>query len=453
MITRITLSNYMSHAHTVIEPAAGLTVILGPNNCGKSAIVSALQTLCGDNSGDFMVRHGEQDCAVTVETDDGHTICWQRKGKTVGYVLDGVEVHRTGRGNLPDDLQTLLRLGKVPHPSKEEEFDVHFGEQKSPIFLIDKQADTAAFFSTASDAEKLLEMQKLHKNKVSDRRRQVVETKSELAILDALLSALSPLDALGLDLQSVSAREKELDRIDEEILALEELLAQTGQQEEFVRFQQRAVAAMSSLKSPPELDDTESLESLVSLLEQTGEKVAYHDRSATVLSLLADAPELEETAPLGRHLERLESAGRAAAQAGARVRSLSALADPPASHETRPLEELHGRLAGATLAVDFARARRRALGFLASPPALDDPAPLADLLARFAGATAGRLKLRHELDDLLAQFRAIEADIAAWLWANPNCPTCGQPTTREHFLVSHPAKSAALVSVEGEGHA
>ena len=76
MITRITLTNYMSHAHTVIEPAAGLTVILGPNNCGKSAIVSALQTLCGDNTGDFMVRHGEKECAVTVETDDGHTIRW-----------------------------------------------------------------------------------------------------------------------------------------------------------------------------------------------------------------------------------------------------------------------------------------------------------------------------------------------------------------------------------------
>ena len=43
MITRITLENYMSHARTVIEPAGGLTVIVGPNNCGKSAIASALR--------------------------------------------------------------------------------------------------------------------------------------------------------------------------------------------------------------------------------------------------------------------------------------------------------------------------------------------------------------------------------------------------------------------------
>jgi hypothetical protein len=37
MITRIELTNFMSHVHTVIEPAAGLTVLLGPNNCGSES--------------------------------------------------------------------------------------------------------------------------------------------------------------------------------------------------------------------------------------------------------------------------------------------------------------------------------------------------------------------------------------------------------------------------------
>src|SRR5258706_12911951 len=120
MITRIILDNYMSHAQTVIQPASGLTVIVGPNNCGKSAIVSALQNLCGDNDGDFMVRHGEKTCQVNVETDDGHTITWRRKGKPVSYVIDGVEVHRVGHGNLPDDLDALLRLPKVSHPNDDK---------------------------------------------------------------------------------------------------------------------------------------------------------------------------------------------------------------------------------------------------------------------------------------------------------------------------------------------
>lgn len=61
----------MSHAKTVIEPAEGLTVLVGPNNCGKSAVVSALDTLCNNPTGDYMVRHGEKEVRVTVETDDG----------------------------------------------------------------------------------------------------------------------------------------------------------------------------------------------------------------------------------------------------------------------------------------------------------------------------------------------------------------------------------------------
>src|SRR5438876_10660034 len=109
MLTRIELENFMSHEHTVIEPAAGLTVLLGPNNCGKSAVVSALQTLAQNTSGDFMIRHGEKDARVAVETDDGHVLCWRRKGATVSYLIDGKEIGRLKR-DIPEDLHEHLKL-------------------------------------------------------------------------------------------------------------------------------------------------------------------------------------------------------------------------------------------------------------------------------------------------------------------------------------------------------
>jgi len=71
----------MSHSSTVIEPAKGLTVLIGPNNCGKSAVVSALDTLCNNPSGDYMLRHGKKEAQVTVETDDNHIITWPAKGR------------------------------------------------------------------------------------------------------------------------------------------------------------------------------------------------------------------------------------------------------------------------------------------------------------------------------------------------------------------------------------
>src|SRR5208283_6021546 len=109
MIRRITLHNYMSHADTVIEPAGGLTVLVGPNNCGKSAVVSALATLCNNTSGGYMVRHNEKEARVTVETDDGHTFVWKRRGNNVSYMIDGREVSRL-KGDVPDDLHKHLRL-------------------------------------------------------------------------------------------------------------------------------------------------------------------------------------------------------------------------------------------------------------------------------------------------------------------------------------------------------
>src|SRR5712692_10517375 len=113
MIRRITLENYMSHASTVIEPAAGLTVLVGPNNCGKSAVVSALETVCNNALGGYMVRHDEKEARVTLETHDNHTFVWRRKGNAVSYVIDGREIHRVRRGASPDDLHNLLRLPKV----------------------------------------------------------------------------------------------------------------------------------------------------------------------------------------------------------------------------------------------------------------------------------------------------------------------------------------------------
>src|ERR1700733_14720606 len=137
MIRRIALQNYMSHTKTVIEPASGLTVLVGPNNCGKSAVVSALQTLCNNESGDYMVRHREKDARaavetrVTIETDDGHTFVWRRKGSTVSYEIDGRTINRL-KGGVPDDLHSLLRLPNVEPGENSVPFDIHFGTQKSP---------------------------------------------------------------------------------------------------------------------------------------------------------------------------------------------------------------------------------------------------------------------------------------------------------------------------------
>jgi hypothetical protein len=80
------------------------------------------------------------------------------------------------------------------------------------------------------------------------------------------------------------------------------------------------------------------------------------------------------------------------------------------------------------------RARQAALETLAEPPVPVDPTPLQALVDRLTLATATAHRHRQAIADIDQKLAAIDSDIAAWLWANPNCPTCGAPTTREHLL-------------------
>ena len=125
------------------------------------------------------LRHGQKLCRVVVETDDGHVIAWQRKGKSVRYEIDGKVDDRPGRA-VPDGLHEALRLPEVEAAG--DSFDIHFGLQKSPLFLLGEKSESkiAAFFASSSDAEKLMQMQARHREKVRDARQRLKVDEAEL---------------------------------------------------------------------------------------------------------------------------------------------------------------------------------------------------------------------------------------------------------------------------------
>ena len=325
MIKKIVLENFMSHAHTVIEPAQGLTVLVGPNNCGKSAVVEAIRAVCENTKTDFMVRHGEKEAVVTIETDDGHVISWHRRKRSAGYIIDGVRNDRP-EGDFLEKVHRLLKIPKVRTSENSDEFDVHFGEQKSPIFLLNESGTRAAtFFASSSDAERLLQMQRLHRTKVADDKKEEQKRTAKLTELDSKLSTLSPLEAIAAQLAQVDSRYTQITGDLTKTQQLEELnirLTRTGHRRAHHNEQKEAAHALSA---PPVLGDEESIERLIRRYKgalcrrDTATRQAEALANVNAPPLLADAKSLDI---LCQHRRTLES----------RVRRLSAMS---------PLQQTH----------------------------------------------------------------------------------------------------------------
>ena len=471
MIRRITLENYMSHARTVIEPADGLTVLVGPNNCGKSAVVSALLSVCGETESNYMVRHGEKAASVTIETDDGHTIVWRRKKQSAAYVIDGVEVNRIGRGNVPDNLHAALRLPRIE--ARGEKFQVHFGLQKEPIFLLGDEKRTAAFFSSSAEAERLLEMQKLHAQKERQLKTQQRGVSADISRLTDELALLQPLDALADPVNQLEAQHAQLQLDEAGIDALERLIARLETAQEQVSRHAARRAASADLLAPPTMADAAAAERLVAALARWRSEAAIQSATLEATDSLTPPPAPVDPAPLQRLIHRMIGVRQDAAAWEARQVAAERLADPPTlANETsltaacaqlarllpivdretariaaaggllespvpvdaRPMERTIDQLAAAQATAGGTAARVAATAALADPPALVDSSRLQDATARLTKAAADAARTAAAAEQSAAALAEVEKQIVAWATTHPICPTCGSAVDARHLI-------------------
>jgi exonuclease SbcC len=387
VIRRITLENFMSHARTVIELAEGLTVLIGPNNCGKSAVVEALRTLCENENGEHLVRHGAGECGVIVETDDGHTVAWRRKGGAVCYEIDGVPRDRL-KGAVPENLHEILRLPKV-NTGRDEVVDVHFGLQKSPVFLLHESAcdrKAAAFFSSASDAEKLMQMQSKHKEKVRAAKARQRELAKDIARCDSQLERLRPLDEVGPRLAELEERFSLLATESQRILELRALMERMRETEREIAGRTRRVVALAAIVEPPNVEDEAGLAGIVAALGECQRGIDFARSSLGAMEKLEAAPAMEDARPLAsliRQIEQVEGKRQYFVEVQKLLREVSEL-----------------------------------------PPVLDS-APLNNLIVELMGASDAATRVSVEVRQCNEAVADCAAEIRDYLAENPSCPVCG----------------------------
>ena len=411
MITRIELVNFMSHEHTIIEPSDGLTVLVGPNNCGKSAVVAALQILAHNDTSTYVMRHGAKETSVAVHTDDGHEVEWRRK-KSGGpsYTVDGKLFDRLGRSNVPEEVSGALRLARVTAGSETSavEFDLHFGEQKAPVFLIDRSGTQAAqFFASSSDAEKLVQMQGRHKEKVRDAKRDRSRLAGEKAAIEETLAALAPVDEI------------------------ERRVAEAERRHAHIAEQEAAISAGADL---------------VARLSRTTARAGKSTARAAALGALPQPPALRDTATLARLIGDLAAAAGERERAGEVGAGLGPLADPPELSDPQKLERLIVGLERRRAAADLAARRTTAIEALEPAPQEADIAGLAELISKLEAEAAQAARARAAAEAAKTALEDAGEALRAFAGENRTCPTCGAELDPERLV------RAAESGIGGHAH-
>ncbi len=394
MIKRIELINFMSHAHTVIEPAAGLTVLVGPNNCGKSALVAALQILCHNDNSTYVLRHQAKDCQIIVETQEGHVIEWSRKKSgSPKYTINGKPFDRLKR-NVPPELHAALRLPKVT--SDKQEFDVHFGEQKRPVFLLNDSAGAAAeFFASSSDAIRLVEMQALHKLKVRDARRDQANLLLEKQAVADRLTKLAPVK-----------------KLDTEIVAVEEMFV--------------ALAA--------EAEDIAAIHNIINHIVDGHKDLLYHETLVGCFEQLRQPPDFQDTGELQRLLRQMATSIAQTEHATKLSDALRPLPQPPEIDDETELENVINEIVTSTRRAQQNDAKSNSLRQLAPAPELESTDPLARLLSDITRQQEKVTSLDRQLKDVARNLTLVQNGMLAWARTNPVCPTCKGPVATRNLV-------------------
>lgn len=134
MLERIEIRNFQSHKATNFDLSPMVNTMQGNSDCGKSAVLRALNWLIFNPAGDYFVsdwaKKGKKisaPCEVTVFVD-GHKITRRRDSDFNGYILDD-QVFEATRNSVPDQILKVLGLGEV---NLQKQLDAPFLLSMSP---------------------------------------------------------------------------------------------------------------------------------------------------------------------------------------------------------------------------------------------------------------------------------------------------------------------------------
>jgi energy-coupling factor transporter ATP-binding protein EcfA2 len=231
---RLTGKNFQSWKSFTL-PVKGFTVIVGPSDRGKSAIIRSLRGVLRNEVGANQIQFGEKEASVILEPETGEVIALSRNSKTTNYSVGDEEFAKLN-GALPPSMLDLkcgtVDVGGVKlDPIFAGQFDQQFMLSLTPNEL-------NAIFGLFSSTEKLTAGKKAASSKNAELTAtakyiatETQESEAKQARLKLLLDdfdeAEVTFDALALkcrDTETVLDQLDDLKALDEKVLTLSAVL-------------------------------------------------------------------------------------------------------------------------------------------------------------------------------------------------------------------------------------
>lgn len=202
MTVKIRVRDFQSIEDAEIE-VSGLTVITGQNNTGKSAMLRAVHGVFTNARGTKYVRHGRDQCSVTVTFGDGRSVTWEKGEKVNRYTVDGKVLDKVGSG-VPVEVESF---GVVPITASGRELWPQFAPQfTGQVFLLDQPGSVLA--ESVADVSRVGVLNEALRNTQSDKRALSSELKVRLG--DVVRYEAQEASYAGLDTVEALAQEAEI---------------------------------------------------------------------------------------------------------------------------------------------------------------------------------------------------------------------------------------------------
>lgn len=258
-IEHISVENFQSHKHSVIElPGPGtLTVVTGPSDSGKTALVSrALRwALLNQPQGDAFVQHGATYAKVTVKYDDGWWVERERTPSRNQYRICApdsaqAQVFEGFGSSVPLEVQQVT--GVAPVRIGDLDLTLNLSSQLESAFLGSSISSTARarVLGVLAGTEAIDLASKNVATDIHRANRDITRLESELAGIEEQKSRLAWVEPMGELLKAAGELVDKLkettnrkERLEQLLLKRHELRGRADQNRDRIKVYERLLAA------------------------------------------------------------------------------------------------------------------------------------------------------------------------------------------------------------------